>query len=163
MEQLTGLVSRFSRVMDRIAGFCMVAVMVLVVANILLRVLFNRPILGTYDYVVLLNAVMIGLALAYCAVQNGHIAVGFLVDRLPSRAQAAIDIVMNIAALVFWVLCAWQVAGYAGMMAASGVVSPTSQIPVFPFIYLLALGILALSLVLLARTAQSIMKAVMKT
>lgn len=163
MDQLTGFVGRFSRAMDRIAGFCMVTAMVLVVSNILLRALFNRPILGTYDYVVLLNAVMIGLALAYCAVQNGHIAVGFLVERLPSRAQTAIDIVMNIAALTFWALCAWQIAVYAGMMAASGVVSPTSQIPVYPFIYLLALGILALSLVILARTVQYIMKAAMKS
>lgn len=162
MNQLTGLVSGLSRAMDRIAGLCMVAVMVLVVVNILLRALFNRPILGIYDLVTMLTAVMIGLALAYCAVQNGHIAVDFLVNRLPSGFQTAIDVVMNTAALVFWVLCAWQVAGYAEMMAKSGVVSPTAQIPVHPFIYLVALGIFALSLVLLVKTAQSITKAVMK-
>ncbi|MCL4441844.1 MAG: TRAP transporter small permease [Firmicutes bacterium] len=159
MDHLTGLVNGLSRVMDRIAGFCMVAVMVLVVVNILLRTIFNRPILGTYDFVMLLTAVIIGLALAYCAVQNSHIAVSFLVDRLPARIQTAVDIVMNMAALFFWGLCAWQVAGYAGAMAASGVVSPTSQIPIFPFIYLVAFGLLALSLVLLTNTLKSIKRA----
>ncbi|MCL6560978.1 MAG: TRAP transporter small permease, partial [Firmicutes bacterium] len=129
MNKFTGLVTGLSRVLDKIAGLCMVAVMVLIVSNILLRALFNRPILGTIDYAVFLTAVMIGLALAYCAVQNGHIAVSFLVDRLPLKMQAAVDIAMGMLCLSFWGLCAWQVANYAKSMAVSGVVSPTTQTP----------------------------------
>jgi len=159
MKKFTGLVTGLSRVLNNIAGFCMVIVMMLVVTNIVLRVLFNRPILGTYEYVVFLTAVMIGLTLAYCAIQNGHLAVDFVVDRLPLKVQAVIDTLMNITALFFWGACVWQIGKYARSMAVSGVVSPTTQTPLSPFIYLVAFGILALSLVLLVKTIESVQKA----
>lgn len=158
MKHFTGLVTGLSRVLDRVAGFCMVAVMLLVVTNILLRAVFNRPILGTYEYVTFLTAVTIGLALAHCAVQNGHIAVSFVVEKLPGKIQAVLDVVMNIIALLFWSLCAGQVAKYANTMAVSGVVSPTTQMPFYPFIYLVALGLLVLCLVLLVKAVESLKK-----
>lgn len=163
MEKFTGLVTGLSRIFDKIAGLCMVSVMVLVVSNILLRVLFKNPILGTYEYVVFLTVATIGLSLANCAVQNGHIAVSFVVDRLPIKIQVVVDLIMNAAALFFWSLCVWQVGVYAKKMAESGVVSPTSQIPLYPFIYLVAFGLLALCLVLLVRTAESIQKVLLST
>lgn len=159
MNKFTGLVTGLSRVLDKIAGLCMVAIMALIVSNVLLRALFNRPILGTIDYVVFLTAVMIGLALAYCAVQNGHIAVSFVVDRLPIRMQSLVAIVMDILSLSFWGLCVWQIGLYAERMAVTGVVSPTTQTPLYPFIYLVAFGLLALCLVLLVRTMESFRKA----
>lgn len=159
MKQFSGLIAGLSRVLDKIAGLCMVAVMLLVVANVLLRAIFNRPILGTYEYVIFLTAVMIGLALAYCAVQNGHIAVSFLFDRLPLKIQASVEMGMNILSTLFWGLCVWQVGNYANSMAINGVVSPTTQIPIYPFIYFVALGMLALCLVLLVRVMESIQKA----
>ena len=104
MKQFTGLVTGFSRVLDRIAGLCLVSVMVLIVTNILFRVFLKRPILGTYEFAGFLTATVIGLALAYCAVQNGHIAVTFVMDRLSSRVQAFVDAAMNLCAFLFWVL-----------------------------------------------------------
>jgi len=159
MKKFTGLVTRLSRTLNNIAGFCMVFVMALIVVNILLRVLFKHPILGTYEYVVFSTAVMIGLTLAYCATQNGHLAVDFIVERLPLKVQAVTDTLMNIAALLFWVACFWQTCKYAQTMSVSGVVSPTTQTPLAPFIYLVALGLLALSLVLLVKAIESMQKA----
>lgn len=162
MKHFTGLITGLSRILDRVAGFCMVVVMLLVVISILLRVLFNRPILGTYEYVAYLTAVAIGLALAHCAVQNGHIAVSFVVEKLPGKIQAAVDVVMNIISLLFWSLCVWQVGKYANTMAVSGVVSPTTQMPFYPFIYLVAFGLLALCLVLLVKAVESLKKVAFK-
>lgn len=161
MRQFAGIVTGLSRFLDKIAGFCMVTVMVLVVSNILLRAVFHHPILGTYEYVVFLTAAMIGLSLAYCAVQNAHIAVSFVVDRFPLRLQAVVDVVMNVVNLLFWALCAWQVAKYARTLAASGVVSPTSQIPFYPFIYLVAFGLSVLCLVILLKVIESVKQVVL--
>ena len=138
MKVFSGLVTEFSKLLDKLAGFCMVLLMLLVVSNVVLRAVFKSPILGTYEYVGFLTAVMIGLALAYCAVQNGHIAIGLMVDRLCCRTQAGVDIMVNATALGFWGLAAWYIARYAGSMTASGVVSPTTQTPFYPFVYLVA-------------------------
>lgn len=158
MDKFTGTVTGFSRALDKIAGLCMFSIMLLIVANIVLRAVFNHPLLGAYDYVVFLTVLTIALSLANCAIQNGHIAVDFVVDRLPVKVQAVIDLVMNAAAMFFWLLCAWQIGIYAKSMAVSGVVSSTAQIPVYPFIYLVAIGLLALSMVLLVRTMESMQK-----
>lgn len=158
MEKLKIAVSALSRGLDKIAGLCMVLIMVVVVSNILMRVIFNRPILGTVDYVVFLTVAVIALSLAHCALQKGHIAVSFVVDRLPLKIQAVVDLSMNAAAMFFWGLCAWQIFLYANKMAASGLVSATAQIPVYPFIYLVAIGLLALSLVLLVSTVESTLR-----
>lgn len=163
MEKFSVSVTGISRILDKIAGLCMVSIMVLVISNILLRVLFNSPILGTYEYVVFLTVGTIGLSLAHCAVKNGHIAVSFVFERLPGKMQIAVDLVMNTAAFVFWSLCAWQVGVYANTLAASGVVSPTTQIPLYPFVYLVAVGLLALCLVLLVKTAESMQKLVLSS
>lgn len=158
MKVFSGLVTEFSKLLDKLAGFCMVLLMLLVVSNVVLRAVFKSPILGTYEYVGFLTAVMIGLALAYCAVQNGHIAIGLMVDRLCCRTQAGVDIMVNATALGFWGLAAWYIARYAGSMTASGVVSPTTQTPFYPFVYLVAFGLLALCLVLMVRLVESVKK-----
>ncbi len=159
MKQLSGLVAWLCRLLDRIAAFCIVSIMVLVVANVLLRAVFNHPILGTYEYVGFLTAVAIGLALASCALQNGHIAVSFVVDRFSCRVQAIVEIITNIFALCFWGLSAWYIGKYAHSMSVNGVVSPTTQTPFYPFVYFVSFGLLALCLVLLVRLLDSIKKA----
>ncbi|MFZ5643090.1 MAG: TRAP transporter small permease [Bacillota bacterium] len=159
MKELTGFVTGLSRILDRIAGLCMVCTMLLVITNIILRVLFNHPILGTYEYVGYLTAALIGLSLANCAVKKGHIAISFVVDRFSTKVQAFIDSFINIIALAFWGFSAWYIYKYANSLIINGVVSPTTQMPFYPFIYLVALGLLALCLVLLISAIESLKKA----
>lgn len=159
MRQFTVFIAGLSQQLDRLAGLCIAGVMLLVAANVLMRSIFSRPILGTYELVGLLTALGVGLALANCALQKGHIAVGFIVDRFAPRMQAIIDVFIHSITLVFWALVAWHVAEHASTMAANGMVSSTAQIPIYPFIYLLALGIMGLSLALLLMLLDSIPKA----
>jgi len=159
MKQFTGFVAGLSQQFDKIAGLCIAGVMLLVVSNILLRTVFNRPILGTYELVGLLTALGIGLALANCAFQNAHIAVDFVVDHFPLRLQAIVDSSINLISLVFWSLSAWHLGKYASNMTVSGVVSSTAQVPVYPFIYLVATGLSGLCLVLILRWMDSTKKA----
>jgi len=159
MKQFTGLVTRLSRVLDIISGLLMVFIMLLIVANIFLRVLFNHPVLGTYEYVGFLTAALIGLSLANCAVKKGHIAISFLVERLSEKTQAVADIFINTAALLFWGFSAWYICKYANSITVNGVVSATTQTPFSPFIYLVAIGLFVFCLVLLANLIESIKKA----
>jgi TRAP-type C4-dicarboxylate transport system permease small subunit len=160
MEKVTGLVTRISRLLDQLAGLCFVLVMSLVVMNILLRVLFKTPILGAYEIVGYLTAIGIGLALASCAVQNGHIAVDLVINRLPCKLQATIDTLMNLIAFCFWGLAAWHLGKYAQEMTVSKVVAATTRIPLYPIIYLIALSVLGLCLVLMVKMFNSFKKAV---
>jgi TRAP-type C4-dicarboxylate transport system permease small subunit len=159
MKRFSDLVTGLSRLLDQAAGFFLVVTMVLIVVNVLLRAIFETPVFGAYEYVGLLTALVIGLALAYCGVQNAHIAVSLLTERLPSRLQAVISILINLVSMCFLAVSAWYVGLYAGSMKDTGLVSSTTQIPTYPFVYLIALGLLVYSLVLLVKSIESIIKA----
>ncbi|MFA4885712.1 MAG: TRAP transporter small permease [Desulfotomaculaceae bacterium] len=159
MKRFSGLVTGLSRVLDQAAGFFLVATMVLIVVNILLRTIFKTPVFGAFEYVGLLTALVIGLSLAYCGVQNAHIDISLVVDWLPARLRDIISVLINIISMCFLAVSAWYVGAYASSMMDSGLVSPTTQMPTYPFVYLIALGMFVYCLVLLVRSIESIMKA----
>lgn len=161
MKPVTRFAFKASQLLDRIAGWAIVATMALVVGNVILR-LFGSPVGGTYEWVGFLTALAIGLSLAYCAAQGGHVAITLFVDRLPPRVQAAIDSVTSLVVLFFLVLATWEIAAYATGMAASGEVAATTKVPVYPFVYVVAVGFLAFCLVMLGVAAESIRKVARK-
>ncbi len=148
MKQLGILVKKVSSIFDKMAGVFIFSVMLLIVANIILRTVFNKPILGTYELVGFLTAMGVGLALANCALQNGHIAVGFIMDRFSRKIQSIADIFVNAASLLFWATAVWYLGRFGLAMKVKGLVSPSAEIPVYPFIYVVAFGVSGLCLVL---------------
>ena len=153
------IVHRLARGLDAVAQWATVLLMAVVVANIVLRFTW-RPLLGTYEYVSFLSAVLISFALAYCAVRGGHIAVTLMVDQLPPRAQAIIDIIVGVISITFFGLAVWQITLYATDMVISGEVSLTTKTPFYPFVYGVAFAFLVLCLVLLVDLVKSIARAV---
>lgn len=156
MGNFSDKVKKVSILLDKLAGMCIFAVMLLVVSNIIFRVVFSKPILGTYELVGFLTALGIALALAYCAFQDGHIAVSFIMEYFPKRLQAVISVLTNTTALLFWSLTVWYTGRFAHTTMMNGTVSPTAEIPIYPFIYLVALGLLGLSLVIIYKLSVSL-------
>ena len=156
MKSMDSLVENLSRVMVRLAGFCIVLTMLLIVSNIILRAVFKHPLVGTVDFVNILIALTIGLSIAYCAVQDGHIAIEYFVDKMPASVAAVIKLVINFMALIFWGFAAWYMIGFAGSMNANGQVAATSQIPLSPVAYIIALGLMAICLVILSQLVNNI-------
>jgi len=156
MNSLAGVVKRISKIMDKLAGICFFSVMLLIVTNIILRGIFHKPILGTYEVVGFLSAMGIGFALAHCALQNGHIAVDFIFSKFPKKTQAGLDLILNILVLLFWSGAAWNLFKYAQNMMAKGMVSPSAEIPIYPFIYLTGLGLVGLCSVLFYKLGVSL-------
>ncbi len=156
MKSLADLAENLSRIMDRIAGFCIVVMMLLIVSNIILRAVFKQPLVGTIDYVNILIALTIGLSIAYCAVQDGHIAIEFFIDKMPASVAAVIKSMVNLIAVIFWGFAAWYMMGFASSMNANGQVTATSQIPLSPVAYIITLGLMAICLVILSQLVNNI-------
>lgn len=156
--RLEGLVLNTSRLLDRIAGLAVVVAMLLVVANVVMRTVFNSPILGTMEIVSMLFAVAVGFSLALCAVHNGHIAIDLLVDRLSPKIRLLTDTLIYLVTIIFLGACTWGLILYGRSTAASGLVAPTTQIPVYPFVYLVAMGFFIFSLVQVVKLIQCLGK-----
>ncbi|WP_353475420.1 TRAP transporter small permease subunit [Salipiger sp. H15] len=96
------------------AGVLIFAVMLLVVANVVMRYVFNQPVAGTLELTESALPLIIFLSLALTQLHGGHIKVVLLTQRLPEGlARAARVLAMLAGCLLF----AW--AAYAGWLMAA--------------------------------------------
>jgi TRAP-type C4-dicarboxylate transport system permease small subunit len=144
-------IERFiARIAERVNWLAAAAVffmMLITTADVILRV-FRHPILGTYEIVGFTGAVVIAFSLPYTSLQKGHIAVEFLVQRLPWLARVIINIINACVSLVLFAVIAWQCAKYAHDLRLTGEVSSTLQMPTYPFLYGISFGCILLCVVL---------------
>ena len=161
MAYFERIVNHTSRWCNWVAGGAAVAMVVLVCGNVVLR-FFSRPILGTFEYVCFLAAVIISFALAYCSIQKGHVAVELIVRRFSERTQAIIDTATGILSLGTFGIITWQCGAFATRMWHLGLETETMEMPLFPVLYGLTFGFLVFLMTLLIDLFKSLAKAVKK-
>ena len=141
---------------DFFAGICFFSVMALVLANILMRKLFNLPIMGTYELVGLLTATGLGFALANCEINNGNVAMSLFTDKMPKKIRGIIAVIIHLLSLGFWGVVVSRLFIYGSSTFTRGWVSSTSSIPIYPFIFILGFNTLCLCLVLILKLSNSL-------
>lgn len=133
--------------MDAAAALAVVAMMALTVLDVVLR-LFRHPIPGAYEMIGLFGALFVSFSLARTALDKGHIAVDFFMQKLPPRVQLYIDAVSAATGGVLFFYAVRYSLRYAADLKTAGEVSMTLQIPTYPFVYGIAIGCGMLSFVL---------------
>ncbi|NLM10539.1 MAG: TRAP transporter small permease [Clostridiaceae bacterium] len=147
MNKFEKIVTKTSRLLDDIAGWVIVATMALVVVNIILRAVFKNPVKGVYEYTGYLTALVIGFAIAQCAIEKAHIAVDFFIEKLNLKVQLIIDTVLSGLIILFLAFSSIQVFLYGINVISSGEVSATAHLPFYPFIFMVSAGLFILCLV----------------
>ena len=136
--------------------------MFLTASDVILRYVFNRPLVGAFDLTEYMMAIVVAFGLAYCAMMKGHVRVDLIVERFPQRAQAVIDSVTGLLSLGLFSLITWQCFVNIKLQFDSGVTSTVLLIPVFPFVGMVGIGSALLSLILLIDFLESLSRAVMQ-
>jgi TRAP-type C4-dicarboxylate transport system permease small subunit len=99
------------------------------------RYFFNMPVRGTIDLIEILMGILFASGVAVTTALDDHISVDSLYDKLPSLGQRILRVFGgSVCTFIFFILV-WQ--GFQ-----SGKVSPTLDIPLFPFKFFLAIGFL---------------------
>lgn len=130
-----------------ISAAALIIMMLLTTLDVILR-LFKSSVPGTYEIIGLLGALVTSFALGYTSVEKGHIAVDFLVMRFSPKAQALIGVANAMIAAVLFGIITWQSLLYGMDLLNKGQVSPTIQMPIYPFVFGIAIGCGLLTLVL---------------
>jgi len=139
------------------AGTVVLGVMVLLtVADVLLRLVLNRPIRGALEIIEFLMVIVVFSAMAYTGLLRGHIVIQILSSRLPERPRAILDSIADLISIVFCCLIIWQGIAQAQMTRLRNDISGVLSIPVSPFYYVLVLGIALMCLVFLANLLDSV-------
>jgi len=148
-ETNTNRINSTAKVLNSIGITALVVMMVLTAADVILRYIFSKPITGAYEINEFMMAVLVSFSLAYAAVHKAHINVDILTTKLKPAAQSLVNCITTLLSMELFILICWQSVLYAGKLRVGGNVSTNLFIPVYPFVYMMAVGSLLISLVLL--------------
>ena len=137
-----------SQAFGTIAGWTLVGMMLLTTTDVILRA-FRHPILGTYEIVGLLGAIVIAFAMPQTTLQKGHVSVEILVSRLPGTAQRVIHMITRGLTIVLFGFIAWECFQYGKDLKGAGEVSMTLCLPTYPVLYGIALADVVVILVVM--------------
>ena len=106
---------------------------------------FNHPLPGALEICQVTLLSMIALSWAHTQAERGHISIDLVISRMSPHAQAIVDVFNSLLGLV--------ITGFIGVIAISfalgiwriGATTDCLDIPLHPFWFLMALGMLAFS------------------
>lgn len=149
MRTLEILLSRACDIAAFIGVAAVIALMLITVVTVIFRAI-GIAFPGTYSLSELMLIPAVAFALAYAAMQGDHTRVDLFVGRIRSvRLRRCIQGVMTMLGSLFWVAIAWATIKEAIRRAAQNEVSPIINVPVSPFRWAMAAGIILFVAVLL--------------
>ena len=145
-----------------LGAFTMIGLMILTVADVILRKFFNAPILGSYEITEFLLVVLVFFAIPWAALKKANVKVDLIVGKFSERVQAVLSSVTCFLSLVVTAFFGWYTIPQAIYMLRLNRVSEMLDIPFFPFYFVVAFGFFILMFVLLANLIEFVQKAIKK-
>ena len=123
-----------SRVLNSIAGVAVTFMMLLTVADVLLRA-SGHPIIGTFEIVALSLALVIGFGIPQVSLERGHVSMDFLLEKLSKRGRNVMNTFTRVLCLILFAFIGYKLFGVGARFHASGEVTATIKIPFYPVAY----------------------------
>ena len=128
----------------RIAGLLAVGVlflmMLLTVADVSLRAILGKPIIGTTEITEQMMVAVVFLGLGWCALQGKQISVELFASRYKPRTQRMIDIMVYFVGLIVVAALCWRTLITTLTVYRLGITCAYIGLPKYPFYVLAAFG-----------------------
>lgn len=134
MEWFSDKVWKLSRLINFIGGSSLAFIMFLTVADIILRS-FRKPILGTFEIVAFLGAVVIGFSLPYTSWMRGHVYTDFAVVRFSKKIRNVFNVFTRCLGIWLFFMIGLEMIKYGMDLRNAGEVSLTLTMPFYPVAY----------------------------
>jgi len=151
-----------SNCLNWIGGAALVAMLVVIVADIIASSVFSWPIPGGIEVVGFLSVVVIAFSIAHTQFLHGHIEVEFLFTHLPRTVRKITNGVIYFLGMGLFALLAWKSYEFGRVLQTSGEVSMTQEIPFYPFVYSIAFCSITVFLVLLVQGLKTVINHIEK-
>lgn len=138
-----------SRILNVIGTVVVLAMMLLIVVDVILRNAINMPIQGSFEVVEFMMAVLVFCFFANAQREKGNVNVEMFVRKLSVKARRFLNIFNYFFATGFFALVTMQMFRETYAIYLRYDVSPALHIPEYPFMLAASIGVLFLTLVLL--------------
>jgi TRAP-type C4-dicarboxylate transport system permease small subunit len=134
MDSMFGFLQKTSKWLSVIAGTALTLMMCLTVADVFMRA-WGHPIMGTYEVVGLMLAVVIGFSMAKVSLARQHVYMDFVIESLSKRNKAILNTFTRILCIGLFVLIGYALFSIGNEYRISGETSPTIRLPFYPLAY----------------------------
>lgn len=162
INSIDAVISWLSRVLNYVGMMILIVMMLLTVADVFMRYIWNRPILGVFELTEYMMVPIVFFGWAWCAKKGGNVKVDLVVIRLGLSAQRALHIVTYVFSVVIVFVIAWQNLLESKEVWSAHKASDMLAVPAYPFYIVLTIGCFLLCLVLLLSLVQLILGGVKK-
>ena len=149
LKEIFGKTGVLSTVLSMVVCLVFFGMMIMTVLDVILRYLFNSPMLGAFEITEFMMVVIVFFSLAYTQSQKGHVTVDFFVTRLSEQKRRVINLISHSIYFLLLLMITWKSVARAIEILETKEVSGTLSIPVFPFYLIVALGCAAMCMELL--------------
>jgi TRAP-type C4-dicarboxylate transport system permease small subunit len=149
MNSFPGIIFRLSKWTNGIAGIVLPIMMLITVADVILRS-FGKPLVGAFELVAYMGALIIGFSIPFTSWARGHIYVDFFVQKLSPLSRKILNTVTRLLGIALFLLTGWNLIKMGLDLSRSGEVSLTLQMPFYFVVYAVGICCLIQCLVLLA-------------
>ena len=139
MKTVSLVVAFISRAMYSVAGIALTAMVFLTGADVVLMY-FKKPIVGTYEIVGLLGALMVGFSLPQASRIKAHVVMDFLTGRLPVGLQKFFWVVTRLLAIILFIIIAWNLWLLGDDYRRTSEGTLTLAFPLYPVAYAIAIS-----------------------
>jgi TRAP-type C4-dicarboxylate transport system permease small subunit len=140
MKKVEKTVSRIIRVCGILATLVLAGMMLLTVADVLLRGFFNTVVPGSFELTVVLMVCVTFLGMGWTTLKGEHLKVDIIAGKLPKRGRVVLDIINYLAAAALCLLIMRQGFAQAMLLRKMSIASPTLGIPQYPFVLVVVFG-----------------------
>ena len=123
-----------NKILNVIGGTALTVMMLLTVSDVIMRSL-GYPILGAYELVAMLLAVVIGFTIPKVSLDKGHVIMEFLLEKLSPKGKAVMITFTRLLCIALFAIIGYNLFLIAREFNISGEVSSTLKIPFFPIAY----------------------------
>ena len=123
-----------SKLLNIIAGSAVTFMMFLTVVDVLLRA-GGHPIIGTFEIVSLLLALVIGFGIPQVSLDRGHVYMDVLLGKLSKKGRNVMNTFTRLLCVILFAFIGYNLFNVGARFHASGEVSPTIMIPFYPVAY----------------------------
>lgn len=132
-----------------------VILLVMVVADVTCRTLFNYPLMGVIEFTELLMVVL-ALTVPMAAIEKRHLRIDTFVNLLPLRGQVILSCITHVISFGVYLVMGWQTYKFALYSKGLGQSTSLLHIPRYPFLFILTISLLALCLMIVGLIIEDI-------
>ena len=153
---LGALNGRAATWLARVGAAGLAIIMLLTFCDVIGRYVFDAPIVGTVEVTELLMGTMVYLGVGLTTHARGHIRVDIIIDRLPLRVQALLDIITLGVCIVLVSLMCWHLWLKAGVTVEKNDLTQIWEWPIWPAAYVMAAASLMMITAMLLQLGQAL-------